>query len=105
MQTLIQAIIIVGLDIVDYSLEVDKKRVGKRIKNDMKSSAVKLNKSEKQTMVRLFICKFTTYSVVTYRYSVGELRQGGIDWRCNVNYVCSAQWPPKQEKAHCWLSQ
>lgn len=47
MQTLIQAIIIVGLDIVDYSLEVDKKRVGKRIKNDMKSSAVKLNKNEK----------------------------------------------------------
>ena len=48
MQTLIQAIIIVGLDIVDYSLEVDKKRVGKRIKNDMKSSAVKLNKNEKR---------------------------------------------------------
>lgn len=47
MQTLIQAIIIVGLDIVDYSLEVDKKQVGKRIKNDMKSSAVKLNKNEK----------------------------------------------------------
>lgn len=47
MQTLIQAIIIVGLDIVDYSLEVDKKRVGKCIKNDMKSSAVKLNKNEK----------------------------------------------------------
>ena len=47
MQTLIQAIIIVGLDIVDYSLEVDKKRVGKRIKNDMKSSTVKLNKNEK----------------------------------------------------------
>ena len=47
MQTLIQAIIIVGLDIVDYSLEVDKKRVGKRIKNDMKTRAVKLNKNEK----------------------------------------------------------
>ena len=47
MQTLIQAIIIVGLDIVDYSLEVDKKRVGKRIKNDMKSSAAKLNKNGK----------------------------------------------------------
>ena len=44
-------------------------------------------------------------SAVTYRHSVGELRQGGIDWRWNVNYVGSAQWPPKQEKAHCWLSQ
>ena len=38
-------------------------------------------------------------------FRVGELRQGGIDWRWNVNYVGSAQWPPKQEKAHCWLSQ
>ena len=46
MQTIFHDIII-GLDIVDYSLEVDKKRVGKRIKNDMKSSAVKLNKNEK----------------------------------------------------------
>ena len=36
---------------------------------------------------------------------VGELRQGGIDWRWNVNYVGFAQWPPKQEKARCWLSQ
>ena len=44
-------------------------------------------------------------SAVTYRHSVGELRQGGIDWRWNVNYVGFAQWPPKQEKAHCWLSQ
>ena len=38
-------------------------------------------------------------------FRVGELRQGGIDWRWNVNYVGSAQWTPKQEKAHCWLSQ
>ena len=36
---------------------------------------------------------------------VKELQQGGIDWRWNVNYVGFAQWPPKQEKAHCWLSQ
>ena len=44
-------------------------------------------------------------SAVTYRHSVGELRQGGIDWRWNVNYVGSAQLPMKPEKAHCWLSQ
>ena len=44
-------------------------------------------------------------SAVTYRHSVGELRQDGIDWRWNVNFVCSAHLPPKQEKARCWLSQ
>ena len=43
----IKSLMPILLDLVDYSLEVDKKRVGKRIKNDMKSSAVKLNKNEK----------------------------------------------------------
>ena len=36
---------------------------------------------------------------------VGELRQGGVNRRGNVNFVGSAHLPPKQEKAHCWLSQ
>ena len=44
-------------------------------------------------------------SAVTYRHSVGELRQDGIDWRWNVNFVGYAHLPPKQEKACCWLSQ
>ena len=30
---------------------------------------------------------------------VGELRQDGIDWRWNANFVSSAHLPPKQEKA------
>ena len=38
-------------------------------------------------------------------FRVGELRQGGIDWRQNVNFVDSTQLHPKQEKAHCWLLQ
>ena len=44
-------------------------------------------------------------SAVTYRHSVGELRQGGIDRRWNVKFIGSAQLSPKREKAHCWLSQ
>lgn len=36
---------------------------------------------------------------------IGELRQDGIDWRWNVNFVGSAHLPPKQEKARWWLSQ
>ena len=38
-------------------------------------------------------------------FRVGELRQSGIDWRWNVNFVGYAHLPPKQEKARCWLSQ
>ena len=38
-------------------------------------------------------------------FRVGELRQGGVNRRGNVNFVGYAHLPPKQEKAHCWLSQ
>uniref|UniRef100_UPI003FEF1E54 hypothetical protein n=1 Tax=Gemmiger formicilis TaxID=745368 RepID=UPI003FEF1E54 len=38
-------------------------------------------------------------------FRVGELRHGGIDWRWNANFVGYAHLQPKQEKAHCWLSQ
>ena len=38
-------------------------------------------------------------------FGVGELRQDGIDWRWNVNFVGYAQLPPKQEKARWWLLQ
>ena len=38
-------------------------------------------------------------------FRVGELRQSGIDWRWNVNFVGSAQLPQSAEKTHCWLSQ
>lgn len=43
-------------------------------------------------------------SAVTYRHSVGELRQDGIDRRRNVKFVGSVQLSPKREKAHCWLA-
>ena len=38
-------------------------------------------------------------SAVTYRHSVGELRQDGVDRRCSVNFVGSAQLHLKLEKA------
>ena len=38
-------------------------------------------------------------------FRVGELRQDGIDWRQNLNFVDFTQLHPKQEKARCWLSQ
>ena len=38
-------------------------------------------------------------------FRVGELRHGSATRRRNVNSVGSAQRFPKQEKAHCWLSQ
>ena len=38
-------------------------------------------------------------------FRVGELRQGSVTGRRNVNFVGSAQLTQKQEKAHCWLSQ
>ena len=54
MQTIFHDII-VGLDIVDYSLEVDKKCGGKCVKNNMQSSTVKLNKKGK-TNDNVLIC-------------------------------------------------
>lgn len=42
---------------------------------------------------------------VTYRHSVGELRQARTDQRWSVNFVGSAQLRPKQENACWWLSQ
>ena len=44
-------------------------------------------------------------SAVTYRHSVGELRQDGTTGRRNVSFVGSAHLLPKQEKACCRLSQ
>ena len=58
MQTIFHDII-VGLDIVDYSLEVDKKWCGKCVKNNMQSSTVKLNKKSKTNdneLICLRIC-------------------------------------------------
>ena len=56
-------------------------------------------------MTRCIFGKPMPASVVTYRHSVGELRQGSVTGRRNVNFVGSAQLTQKQEKAHCWLSQ
>ena len=38
-------------------------------------------------------------------FRVGELRQGSVTRRRNVNFIGSAHLPSKQEKARCWLSQ
>lgn len=49
----------------------------------------------KQSIMRCIFCETVLDSVVTYRHSVGELRQGSIDRRYTVNFVGSAQLTPK----------
>lgn len=60
---------------------------------------------KKRTMTRCILGKPMPASVVTYRHSVGELRQARTDQRWSVNFVGSAQLRPKQENACWWLSQ
>ena len=71
----------------------------------MRLRSVKLGKKAEICDGTMNFEKTIQDSAVTYRHSVGELRQDGIDWRWNANFVGSAHLPPKQEKACCWLSQ
>ena len=75
------------------------------MKNDVRLRSVKLGKKTEMCDGTMNFEKTIQDSAVTYRHSVGELRQGGIDWRRNVKFVGSVQLSPKREKAHCWLSQ
>ena len=75
------------------------------MKNNVRLRSVKLGKKTEICDGTMNFKKTIQDSAVTYRHSVGELRQGGIARRRNVKFVGSVQLSPKREKAYCWLSQ